>query len=272
MNPTYLRICRWLDARIGLLLGPERSYLLEVRLQPVLRQFGLTNLEALADRLERAGQEPLKDAVVDAMSTHETGWFRDRYPFELLSSTLLPGRSSSGSALRLWSAACANGQEAWSLAITLSHFRETCPATTPIADEILATDVSPPSVARAAAGLYAGPGEWRGLDGACRDRWFDRRPEGLRVVPALRSFVRFACVNVLEDVRGLGLFDVIFFRNVLVYMSEATQVLALRRLAAQLLPGGYLVLGAAECLPPRPTGLAPVVVRNQVIYQAASGG
>lgn len=272
MNPTYLRITRWLDARIGLALGPSRDYLLHARLPPLLRQFQLRDLEALADCLERAGQEPLKDAVIDAMATHESSWFRDRYPFELLATVLLPARTPPGGALRLWSAACANGQEAWSLAITLREFRSARPATTPMADEILASDASPPAVARAAAGIYAGAGELRGLDDAGRARWLMPHPGGYAVIPALRECMRFTALNVLEDAPGLGLFDVIFFRNVLVYMTEATQVLALRRLAARLLPGGYLVLGAAERLPPRPTGLVPVVVRNQVFYQLANGG
>lgn len=272
MNPTYLRICRWLDARIGLALGPSRAYLLDARLQPLLRQFQIPDLDGLADRLERVGQESLKEAVIDAMATHESSWFRDQYPFDLLANALLPARSPTGDALRLWSAACANGQEAWSLAITLQDFRASRPATTPVADQILASDVSPPAVVRAAAGVYTGAGGLRGLDDAGRARWLMPHPDGFSVVPTLRARVRFAALNVLEDNPALGLFDVIFFRNVLVYMTEATQVLALRRLAARLLPGGYLVLGAAERLPSRPTGLAPLVIRNQVIYQLASGG
>ena len=133
MSDAYSRISRWLDARIGLALGPSRGYLLDARLQPLLLHYELPDLVTLAEHLERPGQAALKDAVVDAMATHETSWFRDVYPFELLSSTLLPARAANGGALRLWSAACANGQEAWSLAITLAGFRDLRPAITPAA-------------------------------------------------------------------------------------------------------------------------------------------
>ena len=272
MNDAYSRICRWLDARIGLDLGPARRYLLDARLQPLLGQFQLPDLNALAERLERPGQALLKEAVVDAMATHESSWFRDAYPFELLTSTLLPARAATGGALRLWSAACANGQEAWSLAITLAGFRDRCPVVTPLADEILASDIALPTLRRAEAGVYATPGELRGLDAAMLARWFKADGVAYAIVPSLRARVRFVCANVLEENLNAGLFDVIFFRNALVYMNEATQVLALRRLAARLLPGGYLVLGAAERLPPRPSGLRPVVIRDRVVYQAASGG
>ena len=272
MSDAYSRISRWLDARIGLALGPSRGYLLDARLQPLLLHYQLPDLVALAEHLERPGQAALKDAVVDAMATHETSWFRDVYPFELLSSTLLPARAANGGALRLWSAACANGQEAWSLAITLAGFRDLRPAITPAADEILASDIALPTLRRAETGIYATPGDLRGLDAPRLARWFQAQDETYTVLPSLRARVRFTLANVLEENAGAGFFDVIFFRNVLVYMNEATQVLALRRLAARLLPGGYLVLGAAERLPARSTGLRPLVIRDRVVYQAATGG
>ncbi len=244
-------------ARAGIVLTPDRTYLLKTRLAPLLARTGLGSLDALAARIRCGGPgaEPLAREVVEALTTNESFFFRDGKPFEHLRRLLprLAAARPAGQPLRIWSAACSTGQEAYSVAMLAAD-----PATwagysggngTPPRLEILGTDISREVLARAREGLYTRFEVQRGLPVQLLVRYF--RPEGSdgsrwRIAPELRAMVRFEMFNLLDDPRPLGRFDVILCRNVLIYFDAPTKTAVLNALAGQLAPDGVLYLGGAE--------------------------
>ncbi|HMM78340.1 MAG TPA: protein-glutamate O-methyltransferase CheR [Gammaproteobacteria bacterium] len=265
VEAAFGRLRELLERRIGVVLA-DRAYLVRDRLGPVLAAFGLRDLGSLVLALERQSSGALSDAVVDAMTTHETSWFRDRYPFEVLRQHLLPACWQAGRRLRVWSAACATGQEAYSLAIALAEHRRGQPALAAADYEILGTDVSPGALRTAERGCYDARTGVRGLSPAQLERHFLRQREGWVLRPELRRAVRFQRFNLLEDPAAFGVFDLVFLRNLLIYFAPDTQRALLERLVACLAPGAWLVLGTAETAASSPA-LLPRRLGNGVVYQ-----
>ncbi len=268
---TCRRLGAFLERRIGVVLSADRGYLVRNRLGPVIAAFGLRDLDSLVLALERQSVPALIDAVVDAMTTHETRWFRDRYPFDILTRHVLPDRWRPGHTLRVWSAACATGQEAYSLAIALGEYRLGQPALADTSYEILGTDVSLGALRAAERGVYDGHADVRGLPPGQRQHYFERQRDGWVLKPEVRRAVRFRRFNLLDDPVGLGVFDLVFLRNVLIYFAPATQRAILDRLVSCLAPGAWLVLGTAETTSCA-TGslLKPRRLGGGVLYQRAA--
>ncbi len=247
MNPALFdALAALLKSRSGLVIGPDKLYLLEVRLAPIVKAEGLRDLDALADRLRRPGSEALANAVVEAMTTNESFFFRDEKPFAHFRARALPELVTArpaGSALRVWSAASASGQEAYSLAMIAAECRAQ------LADhrlEIVGTDLSGEQVARARAGLYSQFEIQRGLPMQMLVKHFRKETAGWRVTDALRERVQFREWNLLADLRPLGRFDVVFCRNVLIYFDQPTKRQVLEAIARRMPPDGLLYLGGAE--------------------------
>lgn len=269
VEPSFQRLSAFLERRIGITLGPDRAYLARSRLAPVLSAFGLRDLATLMLALERQATPGLVDAVIDAMTTHETLWFRDRYPFDVLPQHVLPARWQTAQPLRVWSAACSTGQEPYSLAITLEEYRRQQPRLAGARYDILGTDVSGGAIAEAEAALYDGQAGVRGLSPGHLERYFERQRDGFALRAELRRAVRFCRFNLLEDPAGFGVFDLVFLRNVLIYFSEETQRRMLDRVLGCLAPGGWLVLGTAETAEAASAAgqLLPRRLGGGVIYQ-----
>ena len=234
-----------LRKRSGLVLGEEKLYLLETRLAPLLRQTGLATLDALAEQLAAAPGSELEQSFVEAMATHETLFFRDGKPFDHLQATGLPmllAARPSSATIRVWSAATATGQEAYSVAMTAleSGLEDSSRVS------ILGTDLSLPPIERAKRGVYSQYEVQRGLSIRRLLRHFVQEPEGWRVRPILRSMCTFRRWNLLDDPAALGQFDIIFCRNVLMYLDQSTRKRVLTMLLRQLAPDGLLYLGLAE--------------------------
>jgi len=238
--------------RSGLVLGPEKAYLVDSRLGPLARKSGYASVEALIDAMMR-GDKQLCVAATEALATHETFFFRDKTPFELFENTILPALKSTrmGRTLKIWCAAASSGQEPYSLAMLLDE------AGGPNAD-ILATDMSAPVLEKAKAGLYTQFEVQRGLPIQKLVKHFEQVGDAWRVKPQLRQKVRFEQGNLLEDFSRYGKMDVIFCRNVLIYFDIETKSKVLDRLAAQLNDDGFLLLGAAETVVGLTEGLRPV--------------
>ena len=236
----------FLKARSGLALGPEKRYLVESRLAPVCQRHGLQGLAELVSCLRRAGDPALESAVIEAMTTNETFFFRDRAPFELFRDVLLPrclARRDGSRRIRIWCAAASTGQEPYSLAMLL---HEAGPLLSGWSVEILATDISAEVVERARSGLYTQFEVQRGLPVRLLLKYFTQVGKNWQLSPAIRSAVKFRPLNLLRNFAELGAFDVIFCRNVLIYFDTPTKTEVLRRLARSLNPGGAVLLGAAE--------------------------
>ncbi len=239
----------WLRAFLrragGLAFGPEKRYLIESRLDILCRRRGIAGPAQLVARL-RAGDRALGLAAVEAMTTNETLFFRDRVPFEQFAEVILPDllrRKAGERRLRIWSAAASTGQEPYSLAMILDEMAVQLAGWSV---DVLATDLSGEVVERAREGLYSQFEVQRGLPVQRLLQHFLQEGERWRLKPAIRGRVRFQIQNLIEPTAHLGRFDVIFCRNVLLYFDVATRAAVLNRLVRQLRPGGYLLLGAAE--------------------------
>lgn len=239
----FATLAGFLKARSGLSLGPEKLYLLESRLKPVLRRHDIADLATLAEQMRRGQSEPVARAVIEAMTTNETFFFRDRQAFTHFTSVAVPRFLATGRAgpMRIWSAACSTGQEPWSIAMALREPGVKMPDVA-----ILATDLNTAALARAEAGLYSEFEMARGLALPLRDRFFTPADGQWRVAAALRPGLRFAPWNLLDDPRPHGQFDVVFLRNVLIYFDLPTRARVLETIAGVMAPQGVLYLGGAE--------------------------
>ena len=234
-----------LKERSGLVLAAEKQYLAESRLLPLARKHGMTTLAELIARL-RAPQCPLTSDVVDAMTTNETFFFRDKVPFEHFRDTVLPAlivARAREKRIRIWCTAASTGQEPYSLAMTMKSVGV---ALAGYKVSILATDLSADVLERARAGIYSQFEVQRGLPIQLLVKYFTQTGEQWQIAPELRSMVQFRPLNLLNDFSPLGTFDVVFCRNVLIYFDQPTKADVLTRLARQVPSDGYLVLGAAE--------------------------
>jgi chemotaxis protein methyltransferase CheR len=235
-----------LKSRSGLVIGPDKLYLLETRLAPTLKQEKLRDLIALAERLRAPNAEPLIRQVVEAMTTNESFFFRDDKPFQHFRSQALPrfaGSRPPGTPLRVWSAASSSGQEAYSIAMIVS---ECLAALGGRRIEIVGTDLAREQVARAREGLYTQFEVQRGLPIQMLMRHFRKEEGNWRVSDTIRGMVQYREWNLLSDLRPLGQFDVVFCRNVLIYFDQATKTKVLEAIARQMPADGLLYLGGAE--------------------------
>jgi chemotaxis protein methyltransferase CheR len=244
-QPGFAEVAALVRRRAGIVLTEDKSYLLETRLGPVLTRFALPTLAALGEKLRALPGEALERAVVEALTTHESSFFRDGRPFEHLRAALpaLLAAKPAGERLRIWSAACSTGQEAYSIAILAA---EALGAAARSRVEILGTDISGEILARAREGAFSQFEVQRGLPIRALMAHFVQEGGRWKVRPELAALVRFEERNLLADCAALGRFDVIFCRNVLIYFDAPTKTRVLDRLAGQLAPGGLLYLGAAE--------------------------
>ena len=235
-----------LKERSGLVLSADKQYLVESRLLPIARKSGLANLGELVAALRRGDNECLMTMVVEAMTTNETFFFRDKIPFEnfrtaILSSLLAARRASR--CIRIWSAAASTGQEPYSLAMTLKELEDTLAGWR---IEIVATDLAGGVLQKAQAGIYSQFEVQRGLPIQLLIKYFSKVGDMWQIAPELRAMVKFRQLNLLADFSSLGAFDLIFCRNVLIYFDQDTKTNVLNRLGRLAAADGYLVLGAAE--------------------------
>jgi chemotaxis protein methyltransferase CheR len=240
----YLRKC--LKDRSGLVLSADKQYLVESRLLPLARKAALANLGELVASLKLAPDGALMTAVVEAMTTNESFFFRDKIPFDHFRDTVMPAllaARKSSRFIRIWCAAASTGQEPYSLAMALKQMERD------IAGwriEIIATDLSNEVLEKARAGLYSQFEVQRGLPIQLLIKHFSQSGELWQIASDIRGMVKFRQLNLLNDFAQLGLFDLIFCRNVLIYFDQQAKIDVLNRLARVTASDGYLVLGAAE--------------------------
>jgi chemotaxis protein methyltransferase CheR len=240
----YLR--RLLKERSGLVLSNDKQYLIESRLMPVVRRVGLASLSDLVHNLKRPSAESLIVDVVEAMTTNETFFFRDRIPFDHVRDSIMPAFLEARALqkrIRVWCAAAASGQEPYSLAIS---FKEMGAKLAGWRIDILATDISAEVLEKAKAGVYSQFEVQRGLPIQLLIKYFTQVGDCWQLSPEIKAMVQFRPFNLLNDFRPLGTFDLVFCRNVLIYFDQESKVGVLDRLVHQIEHDGYLVLGAAE--------------------------
>ena len=236
-----------LKQRSGLALTHDKEYLLETRLQPIARRCGASDLTAFTNHLRRnAHDEALLREVIEAMTTNESMFFRDLKPFDQLREVVIPRlrEKKPGRKTRFWSAACSNGQEPYSIVMTLLENRF-MPSAAGV--EILATDLDTQVLAKAQQARYTQFEVQRGMPIAMLVKYFTQADANQwQVKDEVKKHVTFRPHNLLLPCAAFGKFDVIMCRNVLIYFDEETKKGVLSRLAEALEPGGLLFLGSAE--------------------------
>ena len=247
MTPLdYEFLRKILKERSGLDLSPDKQYLVESRLIPLARRISLPGITELVQKMKTGSADALTAEVVEAMTTNETFFFRDKIPFDHLRETMLPAMlqaRASRRALRIWCAASSTGQEPYSIAMCLKELGATLAGWRV---EILATDLSQGVLEKSKAGLFSQFEVQRGLPIQLLVKYFTQVGELWQLNADIRAMVQHRQLNLLQDFGHLGTFDVIFCRNVLIYFDQDTKAGIFERLARVVEPDGFMVLGAAE--------------------------
>lgn len=249
---------RYIETLCGIKLDASKGYLIETRLIDLLRTHKCATFSELYHKVKSDRTGELDRAVIDRITTNETSFFRDNAPFDMLRNKILPelidrrervfGRGKAP--LKIWSAACSNGQEVYTIAIILKEL---------LGDphryniRLIGTDISNNAIGTASRGIYNGVEIQRGLPAGYQQRYFNQTAQGWKIDDSLRGLATFRQLNLMENFAFMGAFDVIFCRNVAIYFSEEKRRDLFNRLAQQLAPDGYLVIGSTESI----TGLCP---------------
>jgi chemotaxis protein methyltransferase CheR len=243
LDYEYLR--KFLKDRSGLDLSSDKQYLVESRLIPLARKAGLPGIDELVAQI-KGGSAAIAAEVVEAMTTNETFFFRDKLPFDHLRDAIVPdllqaraGRRS----LRIWCAASSTGQEPYSIAMCL---KEMGAQLSGWRIEIIATDLAQSVLEKSRAGIYSQFEVQRGLPIQMLVKYFKQIGELWQLNADIRAMIQFRQLNLLQDFSHLGTFDVVFCRNVLIYFDQDTKVNVFKRMAKAMEPDGFLALGAAE--------------------------
>ncbi len=244
LDYDYLR--KLLKVRSGLVLSSDKHYLVESRLLPVARKNGLFNLTGLVAKLKTPDAEPLIVEVVEAMTTNESLFFRDKVPFDQFRDTIIPVLLRARAAtrrIRIWCAAASTGQEPYTLAICLKELGKELNGWR---IDILATDLSTEVLEKAKSGIFSQFEVQRGLPVLMLVKYFSQVGEMWQIAPEIRAMVKFQPLNLLNDFSSIGAFDVVFCRNVLIYFDQETKIDVLNRIDAVIERDGFLALGGAE--------------------------
>lgn len=261
----YKNFRLFLEQACGIVLGENKHYLVSSRLNRLMRENNIASLQGLVNQLSQSVSSGLKTSVIEAMTTNETLWFRDTYPFEVLRSTIFEGsRQAKKNSLRIWSAACSSGQEPYSISIVADEFAQHNPG---FRVDIMATDISQSILNDAKEAKYDALALARGLSEERKRRYFSAIGSQWQVNADIRARIAFKENNLLQNYSSLGKFDAIFCRNVLIYFSAESKTDILNRIAGSLNPRGYLMLGASESISQYSDAFEMVRVSTGVVYR-----
>jgi len=241
---NYAFLSAYIRRESGIALGDDKLYLIRTRLEPIMVANQCATLDELCEKLRTKPTPALCTAVVEAMTTHETLFFRDTTVYDALKSSVLPAllrNRQSARTLRIWSAACSSGQEPYSIAIMLLEMG--------YGDwkiEILGTDLSNQILKKAESANYLQIEVNRGLPASLLVKYFTRNGLNWQLKDEVRRMVRFQRCDLRQNLQALGTFDLVLCRNVLIYFEQETRRSILQAIHRLLVPGGYLLLGASE--------------------------
>lgn len=264
----------------GLVVGHDKTYLVRHRLEPVVCAFRLVDFEQLLQRLRLGTDHKLNEAIIEAITTKESSFFRDQPLFRAISEHVLPERAallktpgSRRHRIRIWSAAAAFGQEPYSLAILVREFLDGAGQGLRESQfSILASDISAEALEIAEAGRYSAAQTARGLTENLLRQHFRTAGNHRIVNDAVRRLVQFRRLNLLQPAANLGAFDLILCRNVLIYFDAATRKKICTGLCEMLHEGGWLALGSAESLYGINAGLEEVRFGRVILYRRRQAG
>ncbi|MBQ2381144.1 MAG: protein-glutamate O-methyltransferase CheR [Succinivibrio sp.] len=248
----YRRFAAFIEEKSGIVLGAGKQYLVNSRLSSLLSKFKIQTVDELINKaMEETPNNKIQEEVIDAMTTNETLWFRDTYPYTALENTILPELAKRAKyPVRIWSAACSSGQEPYSIAMIVQEQLGKMLHVDPKQTQIIGTDLSPEMLTTCRLGQYDVHALSRGLSAERKAKFFKpcHKPNMMQIDVRVKSMVEFRPMNLLGSYALMGKFDVIFCRNVLIYFSNEVKADILRKLTMCLNPGGYLILGSTETL------------------------
>ncbi|XPF93771.1 CheR family methyltransferase [Colwellia sp. RE-S-Sl-9] len=246
---SYNEFRIFLEQQCGIVLGENKQYLVKSRLAPLMTTFKIDSLATLVKKTLSPAERQLRAAVIDAMTTNETLWFRDEYPFELLKAKILPDLAERNSSLKIWSAASSSGQEPYSIAMAIQEFQQLNSKAFPLGVQITGTDISTTMLDHCKHGHYDSLALSRGLSAERKRRFFEASDNGMwKVKDSVKKMVNFRQLNLLNSYSLMGRFDLVFCRNVLIYFSPEIKTKILSQIHGTLTPKSYLFLGASESL------------------------
>lgn len=266
----YENFRSFLEKACGILLGDNKQYLVASRVGRIMTHHKISDLSDLVQQMQMFSRRELREEVIDAMTTNETLWFRDTHPFTILRERLMPELQAKGyGPLRIWSAASSSGQEPYSISMIAEEYRAASMGVLKRPVEIVATDLSKSMLDACREAIYDQLSLGRGLTQERLQRFFEKQADGRwQVKQDVRQRIRFQQLNLLDSYSGLGKFDIVFCRNVLIYFSSDRKADILRRIHACLNPGGYLILGSSEALTDAADRYQMVQCNPGIIYQA----
>ncbi len=236
----------FLEKACGIVLGENKHYLVSSRLNRLMGDNNISTLQELVNILNQSLSSILRTKVIEAMTTNETLWFRDTYPFQVLSQTIFEDyKQQKKNALRIWSAACSSGQEPYSISMVTDEYMKKNPG---FKVDVIATDISQEILNMAKQAKYDALALARGLSEERKRQYFSPVGDQWQVNANIRSRINFREINLLQSYVSLGKFDAIFCRNVLIYFSTESKKDILNRMADALNPRGFLMLGASESI------------------------
>ena len=247
-SEDYKKFCTFLEHQCGIVLGENKQYLVKSRLSPLMAKFGAASISEVVNRAMSITERQLRAAVVDAMTTNETLWFRDTYPFEVLVRDIFPQYDGKFQTVKIWSAASSSGQEPYSIAMCAAEHQQRKANACKI--QVLGTDISPSMLEQCKTATYDALALARGLSPQRKQQFFvpAENPGAMKLKPNVTQMVNFRQMNLLDSYSLLGKFDIIFCRNVLIYFSPENKAKILKQFAQALNPDGYLFLGASESI------------------------
>lgn len=264
----YNQFRTFLETQCGIVLGENKMYLVKSRLGPLMSKFSIGSLSELVRRSMSISERALRSAVLDAMTTNETLWFRDTYPFELLKTKIFPEFASLNRPLKIWCSASSSGQEPYSIGMTFLEYKQKAPGALSRGIQIVGTDISNKVLAQSKEAEYDGLSLARGLSEERKKRFFEPAGDNkMRVKKEVTSMVSFRHLNLLDSYSLLGKFDIIFCRNVLIYFAPDVKKKILAQFRGSLNPEGYLILGASESISGLSDDYKMIRCNPGIIYQ-----
>ncbi|MCZ6804248.1 MAG: protein-glutamate O-methyltransferase CheR [Proteobacteria bacterium] len=244
----YLAFCDYLETLPGITLGANKAYLVKNHLRPIFEAHGVETLTDVIKKIQSGTDPKLKLEIIDTMTTNETSWLRDQYPFEYIYDELLPKLTGKRMMTpRIWSAVCSYGHEAYSISMIVDEFMMKNPGCFPMGIQIVGTDISSRVLKDAGVADFDRLAIARGLSEERKKKYFTKTAnDTYKLIDKIKNKVRFQYLNLLESYISLGKFDIIFCRNVLIYFSNENKAGIMDKFAQSLHHDGILVLGASE--------------------------
>jgi chemotaxis protein methyltransferase CheR len=267
-DKSYHHFSTFLEQQCGIVLGVNKQYLVKSRLAPLMAKFDVASLGELVNRTLLPIERQLRAAVIDAMTTNETLWFRDGYPFHLLTNKLLSDFTGRRTPVKIWSAASSSGQEPYSIAMSILEFQQKNSGAFPGGVQVIGTDISTTMLEHCKYGHYDSLAIARGLSAERKKQFFENGDNGLlKIKDQVKNMVSFRPLNLLNSYSLMGRFDIVFCRNVLIYFAPELKAQIIAQIHGVLNPDGYLFLGASESLSGLNESFSMLRCNPGIVYQ-----